>query len=865
MLFGRQHPCHDGVASFLGFDVINKSSIFSNATSFALNFCCIAAIVVVIGLKSRRCAAQTPPAFGLTIEYVHPDKIYVQSLIQSGLHELALQYVESRLGDRGESNAQLSNAAAQWLMLRADIHAAIVSSEISQQFDSPAPLSTKLVEIRNQLLRVPADPRTPWLEWKALWCRWFVVRNATSLHMAAPTRTMLREWCLSELRDAIDKTDRLIDAVKSIPTKDLPQSKPDGLDASQVTALLADSFLLKCDFISLRAASYPAKSDDRIAAGTQMQSTLDEAELRIARDWIDRDKLLIARAKSQIFLNLPTRSAEIIDSLLKAGKLDRPDLMMPAAAIAAESHRMLNNISLSEEWLQRAGGWRSSPGLAIEHFTNLLASSNGSEISKSQLEQALETKKEIASLFGRYWESRADAIMLSRQPKGISDDVNNVDLSLELVRTEVRQLLLAKRPLDAIDKMAQAEFVLAERNATKDALVLAMQSAAIWGMQKDYLNAANEFHRAAMSYPKESQSAEAALNAVAMLREQLKTLSESTNDPDKKESVAQVLSLRKQYLRDISNIWPISSQADAAVSELEVTLIADGKLVEIADLWLSRLEKIDPQTIDPRKIQLYYNRATTWLSLIAAHGSSPWLESSLLPADSLPALPSKFERLHNLARIHALNVSSEDFLGRIFQRVGWEPVLPVELPSWGDEAPLLRLVQRWTQCEMALQNALLFAVPPAADASGLREILKQSETLRNSPDLHLLGPKLTVHFLNHIDYYTIASKFLSGERDGIVEELKNKETLSPRDPWWIYKTARLFTTHPDLRDLALERYRRLASGFREGGDAWLDCRARSIHVLMLQNKRDEAKQLADLITSLYAELTETWRQRLTPR
>ncbi|MFN7840186.1 MAG: hypothetical protein ACK5N9_00580, partial [Pirellula sp.] len=520
--------------------------------------------------------------------------------------------------------------------------------------------------------------------------------------------------------------------------------------------------------------------------------------------------------------------------------------------------------------LERAGGWRSIAGLAIEHFTNLLASPNGTEITKSQLEQALTTKKEIATLFGRYWESRADAIMLSRQPNGASTATKTVDLSLELVRTEVRQLLLAKRPLDAIDKMAQAEYALAERNATSDALVLAMQGAAIWGLQKEYINAANEFHRAAMSYPKETQSAESALNAVAMLREELKALSESTSDPektdpDKKDEVAQVLSLRKQYLRDISNVWPSSSQADTAMAELELALIADSKLVEIADLWLSRLEKIEPQTVDPRKIHDYYHRAATWLSLIAAFGSSPWLESNLLPADSIPTLPSKFERLHNLARSHALNVAPEDLLGKIFQRVGWEPIMPMELPNWGDEAPLLRLVQRWARCEIALQNALLLATQPSADTSGLREILKQSASLRESQDLQFLGPKLTEYFIKHIDHYIIASKFLGGETKGLVDELKNKEAQSPRDPWWIYKTARLFTTQPDQRDAALERYRRLASGFREGSDAWLDCRARSIHVLMQQNKRDEAKQLFDLITSLYANLSDSWKLRLTPR
>jgi hypothetical protein len=670
---------------------------------------------------------------------------------------------------------------------------------------------------------------------------------------------------LSELRDALEKNDRLIDTIKSTSTKDLPQTKPDGLDASQVMALLADSYLLKCDFISLRATSYPMESDDRIAAGTQMQSTLAEAELRISREWSDRDKLFIARAKSHTFLKLPKQAIEIIDGLLKAGKLNRRELMLPAAAIAAESYRMLSDIPRSEEWLERAGGWRTNPGLAIEHFTNLLAGPKATEIPKNQLEQALATKKDIATLFGGYWESRADAIMLARQPNGISTTTKTVDLSLELVRTEVRQLLLAKRPLDAIDKMAQAEFALAERNATSDALVLAMQSAAIWGLQKEYINAANEFHRAAMSYPKETQSAESALNAVTMLREQLKTLSESTGEPDKANEVTQVLSLRKQYLRDISNMWPSSSQADTAMSELELALIADSKLVEIADLWLSRLEKIEPQTVDPRKLQDYYHRAATWLSLIAAFGSSPWLESNLLPAESTPTLPSKFERLHNLARSHALNVAPEDLLGKIFQRVGWEPIMPMELPSWGDEAPLLRLAQRWARCEIALQNALLLATQPSADISGLREILKQSASLRESQDLQFLGPKLTEYFIRHIDHYIIASKFLGGEREGLVDDLKNKEARSPRDPWWIYKTARLFTTHSDLRDAALERYRRLASGFREGSDAWLDCRARSVHVLMLQTKRDEAKQLSDLITSLYANLSDSWKLRLTPR
>ncbi len=211
----------------------------------------------------------------------------------------------------------------------------------------------------------------------------FVLRNATSLHLAAPTRIKLREWCLSELRDAIEKIDRLIDVIKSTSTRDLLQSKPDGLDASQVTALLADAYLLKCDFISLRVPAIRSSPTRGLRRGRKCKLRWTKAELRIARDWSDRDKLQIARARSQVFLRLPKQSLEVIDGLLKAGKLNRRELMLPAATIAAESYRMLNDIARSEEWLERAGGWRSSPGLAIEHFSNLLASPNGTELQKA--------------------------------------------------------------------------------------------------------------------------------------------------------------------------------------------------------------------------------------------------------------------------------------------------------------------------------------------------------------------------------------------------------------------------------------------------------------------------------------------------
>ncbi len=40
------------------------------------------------------------------------------------------------------------------------------------------------------------------------------------------------------------------------------------------------------------------------------------------RDWNERDKLLIARARTQIFLGVPKQAIEIVDRLLKAENWD---------------------------------------------------------------------------------------------------------------------------------------------------------------------------------------------------------------------------------------------------------------------------------------------------------------------------------------------------------------------------------------------------------------------------------------------------------------------------------------------------------------------------------------------------------------
>ncbi len=112
----------------------------------------------------------------------------------------------------------------------------------------------------------------------------------------------------------------------------------------------------------------------------------------------------------------------------------------------------------------------------------------------------------------------------------------------------------------------------------------------------------------------------------------------------------------------------------------------------------------------------------------------------------------------------------------------------------------------------------------------------------------ILGPTLAQRFRDHIDYYLIVAKFLGGEREGIAEQLKAKEALSPRDPWWIYKTARCSLPNP----ICMRLHWRDTVGWQlvpRGKRSVARLPSAKYCDTVLANKRDEAKQLSELITT----------------
>jgi hypothetical protein len=803
--------------------------------------------------------AQTALPYGLpksSGKNSHPDRVVVESLIQSGLYDLAMQTVESHVKSSSNSSTGISNEQAQWRLLRAEVQAAKLVADLNSYWDRPALMEPKLEAMETPLLEFQSDPRKVWFQFSSIWCRWYVLRSCVAAYLAAPARSELQKWTLSQIRESIDKADQLIDAIKQIPTNDLPQLKPDGLDALQISSLQAESYLLKCDLLALRATLYPAASDERIAAGTQMVSTMDEAEKRASRDWSGRSQLQLARCRAQLFLGLPSEALKGIAGLVNSGK-EGASVLVPAAVIAAEAHRMKGELAKSNEWIERAGGWQSHPGLAIESFSNLLATHQSDP---AQVAKALAVKKEIGKSFGAYWESRADALLVSSNRRVGPESDPTTNMSLELLKSEVKQLIAAKKWQEAIDKLNQAEMATANQNANREALRLAMQSAALWGIQKSFDTAASEFHRASLAYQDEPQAPDCAVNAVTMLQEHLKVLQErSATDATLQEPLAQSIALRSQILRDIVMIWPASSQADTSAHVLESLLISEDRLWGAFDLWLERCEKLT-QRKATAKLKESMTRAMEWFAFFATVQSTSWLEKDLLGDKVEENLDAREKRLGNL--IYAEAGLQERFLALVSMRqhLGWKDMPLVSLPHGPNSQPndWLRV---WLECEWLYQRALV----NWSRTNNEKEVLQSAVVRWNETIQDMKRDNLGVHTRRYVErrteLYKLSILLLDGQTEEVKQSINDREQSAPRDPWWSFHGARLMQTQPTLLPFSLERYRRLANGLPPGQDAWLDCRARTVEALLSAGKKEDAKKLIDVVIATYPSMSQTWTQR----
>jgi hypothetical protein len=834
-----------------------------NVCAFILFLVCLCAQIGMAQSSPTPEGSLSSP-FGTGFVDGHPDRLYVGQLIEKGFYETAIQVCQHRqsLAESGQSSME----KAQWRMLSMESTAAKTAAQFSKYLDSLPSLDTQFQSIVEIYPEEENDPRSLWGQFKSSWCQWYVLRSGVSLFVAAPNRTALRNWCLKRIRIALDELEELESRVEKTPTTAVNSS--DKVEANDLSSLIAEINLLACDLLLLRGMIYPAKSDERLAAGTQMLTVLEKAERRIGPTWADRPKLQIAKCRALLLLDRPKDALSAADSFAALPHLRR-EWIVTIASIGSEAARALGDLDAAFRWIRDAGGWESNPQLAIEQFAATLATEKA-----SSADEALRIKKTIAERFGGYWASRTDAILVTA--KGSVSKSNETmpsnTLAIELLLSEVKQLMADKRWEDAIEKLSQGEAIAANEKNDVLAFQMARRIAAIWGSLSDFENAANEFHRASTTYSHVADAPGTSMTAVRMVQEGLKRIGTERNREtvDKRESL---LLLRKQIWLDVLSIWPESEQSAAAVESLQDFYISNDQLWETTQLWFARWDRLqqlsknrlaeDPAS-EKAKRQTAIQRSITFTSLHCLFAQQSWLDRSMLGMDA------RQQASEGMSRLQAAIRSTED--GRLitlgerlkFMEIGtgweWSVVEPslLQLDS-GD------VFDQWLRCELSFTQIISSTQVQREQLQSLSDSVERLGVLSAREENANLGTATKEQLSRSIALYKTAIAGWNGDLATAIAALESKEKESLRNVWWPYQSARWMQSIPTLREESLGRYRRIASGLQPGSEGWLETRARTVQTLRMLDRNEEANQLAAVIVATSPNIGPLWITRMEAR
>ena len=863
-----------------------------------------------------------PFAIGPPLSFDHPDASFVESLLKLGLFDIAIETCRDRY--RIAEAAQLE-AAAQWSMLEMQSVAAKISADPTI-IDNPASVTQLLAANIAILERNPESSRFLWLKQQQQWCRWLVLRRLQAAYVAVPARKPIREWSLTDIRECLKELESLQSQIQKAPDRNGKADSKSAPSPEQWSGLLNDTYLLQTDFLLLRALYYPAKSTDRIAAATEMTTAIEKAELRISTDWPGRPNVELARCAALIQLDRPAEALARIKSLdqLLISKVDEKPKQgnrwkLRIATLAAEACRNLGNINESNQWISNVGGWTIAPELAIEHFANLVSAPTGRATSESQLSNALQVKKEIGLRFGSYWQQRADAILLANNVNRNGDPSNDpnptsANLKVELLMSEAKQLLAAKRWDEAIEKFSQAELSAAAVGNESMALDIAIQASAVLFKNGQKETAEGEFHRAAMAYSKQPKAPDAAVMSVYSFDKVLRFDENATSVSPNDEAAALQQQIYRGRLMDIVNTWPNTAQAQQAVWKLDRLLLATDQLTDLLALWAKRLDQATPipESSNPNSVRWSdFDSAFSRFALVYTATQDAWYDHSIYLSDAnkqvQPSLDEMRTKLIELANPNDRSVVRY-LLGSMVGSSRWPSrdtdsiQTPANSPLTSLSVSLLaqstsgasltkteelvanfeaakvdetsQLALKWTLSELLfqrlLQNGMSKPIDPL-DLASFRssvECLNRLNRLNHQEDKKILanlGVLQSMQFARSVQLYRASIQCWSGEEARGIEANQAAITSEPKTPWWIYRTARLFQTLGGQREKAIKQFRQLANGFPAGSEPWLESRARTVQTMRLMGDTQGAKELTDLVFATYPSAAKEWQIRFEPK
>jgi hypothetical protein len=829
-----------------------------------------------------------------------PDLGFIDAVNSLGLNELAIETCKTRQKMCGSSE---SDAWAQWTMVLMHSLATRISDD-PRIVDDPDRIATDLKEVEAWVLDSSQSPRHAWISLKLERCHWLIERRALAACLAVPARQKLREWALADLRKTLDKVEKLQVRIQTSPERNAKSANRSGPTTNQWINLTNDAILLQADLLLLRAQFYPIQSTERIAAATELLTSIEKAQKQIDLSWSGRPSVELVRCRALLLLDRPQ---EALTELMKLNELiERPaDPKRPSdprwreriAIVASETNRQLGKLTDANRWIEQAGGWTASPELAIEYFANLVASSKGAS-SQQELEKAIGVKSEIGKQFGSYWQQRADAILVSNSSFAPPTKHNpattplSSSLRVELLKSEAKQLLAAQQIPQAIDKLRQAEQSASNSKDENMAIDMAIRIAAIYAGNQEFEVAQSEFHRAAMTYRNATRAPDAAIMSVSL------------TDPNARsdgKSISQRNESLRQRLSDIVVGWPDTVQAFKALASLDQLLIKNEQWTELGELWSKRLDGSNSGTHSRSEAdrKACMDKATSRFFLICMMIQDEWLlrtysqeeysslklalrglqDQILRSCDGHPWRTGVEAICTLLHRSSAWtdndlwplpNVSESKSMPSVFLDLTFSNESLLEQSTTQDSPtdPISALAVAWARSELIFQQILRSKEKRLANDPKLVSALSSSlavmgRTLaacdERSPQI--MSTKQSLLARNYLRLYGASIRCWNNDVSSGYEELFAAQKSNPKDPWWLYRSARIFATLADKREQSIKQFRLLASGFPAGSEVWLEARARTVQTYRMMNNESMANELAELVLATYPNLPAVWKNR----
>lgn len=849
-------------------------------------------------------------AIGPAVQFDHPDSSFIESLLKVGLFDIAIDTCRDRqrIGD-GLS----PDALTQWNILEMRAIAAKTAADPSI-IETPDSVAKHLEPIKQIVDRNQDSSRYLWLKHQQQWCRWFVLRRIQAAYIAVPARVQIREFSLSTIRDCLEELESLQMQIQKAPERSSKSSSRSAPTPEQWSSLVNDTLLLQTDFLLLRTLYYPPKSTDRIAAATEIGNAIDKASVRIGSDWHGYPNVELARCSALIYLERPADALAAVETLHKQltttveGKPQQSNRwQVRIATLAAEASRNLGKLKESNRWLESVGGWTAAPEIAIEHFANLVVSSSGKPPSESQIAIVLQVKKEIGDRFGSYWQQRADAILLANNLLD-SDPSNNktllpsATLKVEVLMSEAKQLLAAKRWKEGVEKLGQAESACATAGDEKQSLEIAIQASAVLYKNGQINDSEDEFHRAAMAYSKQAKAPDAAIMSILGFNQAVRFDPNATNLSPEEEQSQLKQQVYRGRLMDIVNTWPNSPQAKQAVAKLDGLFLATDELSELLAVWRKRLDIADASSAVSANGAIpvsEFDQAMSRFALVSVATQDAWYDHSIYSDDlakrlkpSLDEMKTKLVTVANTEQREAMRA----ILGAIADLGRWPsvdvretslmtnaskastaiaylslsvgdaaPNEPAEFEASLDAArldPLSTLALRWTRTELLYQRLLTFGLSKPMDSKLLANFRLSVELLQPI-DAKTLGGSNGKELERSLKLYQAAIQCWSGDEAIGVQAIQRQVASEPKSAWWKYRTARLLQTLVSQREQATTQFRQLANGFPAGSEPWLEARARTVQTMRLMGNQEEAKKLTELVFLVYPSAGTVWKERFS--